>query len=115
MLVALGAKHHAAIFEDANQRFVGVLEEQSFHRLHCVDETTIQTNTVQDGQVVRLAHGQVVNAVRGSSVDNARAVFGTDKIGGKDLECIRRIDFEIVEKLLIAHADQRRALNGLRD
>ena len=66
MLVALGAKHHAAIFEETNQRFVGVLEKQALHRLHVVYEMTIQSDTMHDGQVVRLAHSQIVHAVRGS-------------------------------------------------
>ena len=48
-------------------------------------------------------------------MDNARAVFGADKVGSKNLESVRRIDFEIVEKLLVTHADQIRTLDGFRD
>ena len=43
----LGTKHHAPVFEFANQHFVGVLEELAGHRSDLRQEVPVQAHAVQ--------------------------------------------------------------------
>ncbi len=115
VLVALRAEHETTFFQDANQRFVGVLEEQAGDRLDLVDEVPVEPDAVHDRQSVRLAELEIVNAIRWCRMHDAGTVFGADEIGRQHGERLVRIDREIIEQLLVARTDKGAAFYGLDD
>jgi len=112
---ALGAEHHAAVFEDADQRFVGFLEEHAGDRFDFGHEIAVKANAMHHRQAMLLPEGQIVDTVSRRRVHDAGATFGADEVAGVYLEGGVRIDVEIVEQPLVAGADQLAALNGFDD
>ena len=115
MLVALGAEHHAPVFENANQRLIGVLEEQALDGLDVIDEMTVETNAVHDRKAVGLTECEVIDTVGRRRMDDARAIFGAHKFSRHHSERVLRVDVDVVEQLFVTHTDELRAFYRLDD
>ena len=115
MQVAFGTEHHAAVFQNSDERLVGVLEEHSLDRLNVIDEMTIKTDAVYDWQIVRLAECQIVNTIGRRGVDDAGTAFCTHEVGREDLERVSRVDINVIEELFVTCADELRAFDRLHD
>ena len=110
----LSTKHHAPVFEFANQHFIGVLEELAGHWSDFRQEVPVQAHAVQHRQAMFLPELEVIDTVCRRRMHNARAVFCGDKVGWQHLE---RIGFnrQVLEQLLVAHADKLGSFYCLRD
>ena len=101
-------------FKRSNKRLIRVLEEQSLDRLNIVDEIAVKSNAVNDGQVIRLAKRQIVDAIGRCRVHDTGTALRADEVRGEHLERIGRINFDVIEKLLVTGADEFGALHRLR-
>ena len=114
MQIALRAEHHSAFFENTDERFVGVFEEQTFDRFDVIDEVSVQAHGMDDRQIVSLTQREIVDAVCGCCVHDARATFRANEVGRENLKCSRCIDADVREQLFVARADQFCAFYGFR-
>ena len=61
-------------------------------------------------QAMLLPQREIVNAIRGSCMHNTGTIFGTNKVGWQDLECVS-VNRQIIKHALVSSTDQVATFN----
>ncbi len=108
------AEQQALCFEQVDNDGIGIFEKQARHRCHLRFEIAIESDAVNDRQIVALSQLEVVHPVGGCNVHDPGAIVCADKVRRMYPTDVA-VGRQVVKQALVVKSNQIMALNGFDD